>query len=158
MSCADSIKRTRLTCSLRVLRNTHRAHLPVNLGNSIRVRDIVDHDHGGHSAPRTAAIAYVRPFPLDLTLSTMSEAQRKELDAFISFFATFDLPRPVASAADLCDGAVLFDVLSIVCVLQECFNDCTISSQASTEMQNTSDHQRARRRSLQRTGSYDSDP
>lgn len=46
----------------------------------------------------------------------MSDAQRKELNAFISFFATFDLPRPIATAADLCDGAVLFEVLSLVYV------------------------------------------
>ncbi|KAI0811036.1 HOOK-domain-containing protein [Irpex lacteus] len=44
----------------------------------------------------------------------MSEAQRKELNAFISFFATFDLPRPVTTVDDLCDGAALFDVLSVV--------------------------------------------
>lgn len=44
----------------------------------------------------------------------MSEAQRKELNAFISFFATFDLPRPVTTADDLGDGAALFDVLSVV--------------------------------------------
>ena len=44
----------------------------------------------------------------------MSDAQRKELDAFFSFFATFDLTRPVASPADLCDGAALFEVLSLM--------------------------------------------
>ncbi|KAI0340691.1 HOOK-domain-containing protein [Trametopsis cervina] len=44
----------------------------------------------------------------------MSDPQRKELNAFVSFFATFDLPRPVKSTDDLCDGAAFFDVLSIV--------------------------------------------
>ncbi|KAH8102872.1 HOOK-domain-containing protein [Cristinia sonorae] len=44
----------------------------------------------------------------------MSDAQRKELNAFFSFFATFDLTRPVTSAADLCDGAALFEVLALV--------------------------------------------
>lgn len=46
----------------------------------------------------------------------MSDAQRKELDAFISFFATFDLSRPPTTVADLSDGAVLFEVLASLCV------------------------------------------
>ncbi|GBE82526.1 predicted protein [Sparassis crispa] len=44
----------------------------------------------------------------------MSDSQRKELNAFFSFFATFDLARPVTSVADLSDGAALFEVLSLV--------------------------------------------
>ncbi|KAJ3545756.1 hypothetical protein NM688_g5588 [Phlebia brevispora] len=44
----------------------------------------------------------------------MSDAQRKELDAFISFLATFNLTRPVTTVADLSDGAALFEVLSLV--------------------------------------------
>lgn len=46
----------------------------------------------------------------------MSDAlnQRKELDAFVSFLATFELTRPITTAADLCDGAALFEVLSLV--------------------------------------------
>ncbi|TFK42804.1 hypothetical protein BDQ12DRAFT_293653 [Crucibulum laeve] len=45
----------------------------------------------------------------------MSEAtQRKELEAFFNFFATFSLSRPVATASDLSDGAALFEVLSLV--------------------------------------------
>ncbi|TCD63888.1 hypothetical protein EIP91_004797 [Steccherinum ochraceum] len=44
----------------------------------------------------------------------MSDAQRKELSAFISFFATFDLTRPVTSAADLSDGAALYEVLALI--------------------------------------------
>ena len=44
----------------------------------------------------------------------MSDAQRKELSAFFAFFATFDLTRPVTSAADLCDGAALFEVLALM--------------------------------------------
>ncbi|KAI0798101.1 HOOK-domain-containing protein [Abortiporus biennis] len=44
----------------------------------------------------------------------MSDAQRKELNAFFSFFATFDLTRLVTTAADLCDGAALFEVLTFI--------------------------------------------
>ncbi|KAK7043729.1 hypothetical protein VNI00_008341 [Paramarasmius palmivorus] len=39
---------------------------------------------------------------------------RKEIDAFINFFATFELTRPVSSISDLADGAALFQVLSVV--------------------------------------------
>ncbi|KAL0947284.1 hypothetical protein HGRIS_013404 [Hohenbuehelia grisea] len=41
-------------------------------------------------------------------------AQRKELDAFIHFFSTFNLSRATSSAADLSDGTVLFEILSLV--------------------------------------------
>ncbi|KAJ7168076.1 HOOK protein-domain-containing protein [Mycena crocata] len=44
----------------------------------------------------------------------MADPQRKEIDAFFNFFATFDLARPVATISDLGDGAALFDVLSLV--------------------------------------------
>ncbi|KII88905.1 hypothetical protein PLICRDRAFT_175157 [Plicaturopsis crispa FD-325 SS-3] len=44
----------------------------------------------------------------------MSDSQRKETDAFFSFFATFALARPVTTVADLSDGAALFEVLSLV--------------------------------------------
>ncbi|KAG0705331.1 HOOK-domain-containing protein [Suillus ampliporus] len=44
----------------------------------------------------------------------MSEQERKEINAFISFFATFNLARPVTNVADLSDGAALFDVLALV--------------------------------------------
>ncbi|KAH9951485.1 HOOK-domain-containing protein [Amylocystis lapponica] len=44
----------------------------------------------------------------------MSDAQRKELNAFFSFFATFDLTRPVTTVSDLSDGAALFEILSLV--------------------------------------------
>lgn len=47
----------------------------------------------------------------------MSDAQRKELNAFLSFFATFELERPVTSAVDLSDGAALLEVLSLVYAL-----------------------------------------
>ena len=43
----------------------------------------------------------------------MSDQQR-ELDAFLAFFATFDLARRVTDVADLSDGAALFEVLSLV--------------------------------------------
>ena len=46
----------------------------------------------------------------------MSDAQREELDAFVSFLATFELARPVTTVADLADGAALFEVLSLVYV------------------------------------------
>uniref|UniRef100_A0A0W0FFT3 HOOK-domain-containing protein n=1 Tax=Moniliophthora roreri TaxID=221103 RepID=A0A0W0FFT3_MONRR len=39
---------------------------------------------------------------------------RKEIDAFINFFATFELTSPVSSISDLGDGAALFQVLSLV--------------------------------------------
>lgn len=44
---------------------------------------------------------------------------RKELDAFFHFFATFDLSRPVSTPSDLSDGAALSDILAIayVCIL-----------------------------------------
>lgn len=41
---------------------------------------------------------------------------RKELDAFFHFFATFNLSRPVTAPSDLSDGAALSDILAIVCV------------------------------------------
>ncbi|KAI8998901.1 HOOK-domain-containing protein [Trametes punicea] len=42
------------------------------------------------------------------------DSQKKELNAFFSFFATFDLSRPVTSIADLSDGAALYEILSLV--------------------------------------------
>ncbi|KAI1790752.1 HOOK-domain-containing protein [Ganoderma leucocontextum] len=42
------------------------------------------------------------------------DSQKKDLNAFLSFFATFDLTRPVTTVADLSDGAALFEILSIV--------------------------------------------
>ncbi|KAI0670658.1 hypothetical protein C8Q78DRAFT_138493 [Trametes maxima] len=42
------------------------------------------------------------------------DSQKKELNAFLSFFATFDLSRPVTTIADLSDGAALFEILSLV--------------------------------------------
>ncbi|KAJ7043316.1 HOOK protein-domain-containing protein [Mycena alexandri] len=44
----------------------------------------------------------------------MADSQRKEIDAFFNFFATFELARPVTTLSDLGDGAALFDVLSLV--------------------------------------------
>ncbi|KAI0316800.1 HOOK-domain-containing protein [Amylostereum chailletii] len=44
----------------------------------------------------------------------MSDHQRKELDAFFSFFTTFDLNRPVTTVRDLSDGAGLFEILSTI--------------------------------------------
>jgi protein HOOK3 len=45
----------------------------------------------------------------------MAESQAKELDAFLAFFSTFSLHRPVTAAADLSDGAGLLEILSIMC-------------------------------------------
>lgn len=45
----------------------------------------------------------------------MTESQNKELDAFLAYFATFNLPRDVSSAADLCDGVSLLEILSTMC-------------------------------------------
>ncbi|KAH7906479.1 HOOK-domain-containing protein [Hygrophoropsis aurantiaca] len=44
----------------------------------------------------------------------MSDLERKEIDAFFSFFATFQLARPVTTVPDLSDGAALFEVLALV--------------------------------------------
>ena len=38
----------------------------------------------------------------------------KEIEAFYNFFATFQLSRSVTSVADLTDGAIFFDILSLV--------------------------------------------
>ncbi|KAG6811875.1 hypothetical protein H0H92_005451 [Tricholoma furcatifolium] len=47
--------------------------------------------------------------------SLMVDSQeRKELAAFINFFTTFNLSRPVTSPSDLSDGAALFDILFLV--------------------------------------------
>jgi len=45
------------------------------------------------------------------------ESQRKETDAFLSFFGTFELPHPAVTVADLSDGAALLQVLTLVSVL-----------------------------------------
>jgi protein HOOK3 len=45
----------------------------------------------------------------------MSESQSKELDAFLAYFATFNLHRDVSSAADLSDGVSLLEILSTMC-------------------------------------------
>lgn len=42
------------------------------------------------------------------------ESQRKETDAFLSFFGTFELPHPAVTVADLSDGAALLQVLTLV--------------------------------------------
>lgn len=48
----------------------------------------------------------------------MSDRARleQESDAFIAFFSTFTLTKPVGSVEDLADGGALFDVLSAMCV------------------------------------------
>ena len=47
----------------------------------------------------------------------MGDKVGKELDAFIAFFGTFELSHPVAAAADLSDGTVLYQILSTMCAL-----------------------------------------
>jgi len=47
---------------------------------------------------------------------TESLQQRKEIDAFFNFFATFCLGRSVTTLSDLSDGAALFEILSLVYV------------------------------------------
>jgi protein HOOK3 len=49
-------------------------------------------------------------------MDSMTDSEHKEIDAFFSFFATFDLTRPVTTVADLGDGAALFEILSTVSV------------------------------------------
>lgn len=44
----------------------------------------------------------------------MSDVERKETDAFLNFFATFELTRPVTTVSDLSDGAALFEILSLI--------------------------------------------
>jgi len=44
-------------------------------------------------------------------------SERREIESFFNFFATFNLARPVANIQDLADGAALFEVLSIVYVV-----------------------------------------
>jgi protein HOOK3 len=46
-------------------------------------------------------------------MSELSQ-QRREIEAFFSFFSTFNLARPVSAVSDLADGAALFQVLSLV--------------------------------------------
>lgn len=45
-------------------------------------------------------------------------SERKEIEAFFHFFATFNLARPVSSIQHLADGAALFEVLSLVYVVR----------------------------------------
>ncbi|KAL0578256.1 hypothetical protein V5O48_003751 [Marasmius crinis-equi] len=44
----------------------------------------------------------------------MSDASLKETEAFVNFFATFQLTNPVSSISDLSDGVALLEVLSLV--------------------------------------------
>lgn len=42
------------------------------------------------------------------------QSQKNELEAFIHFFKTFELSRPLATVSDFSDGAVFFDILALV--------------------------------------------
>ncbi|EFI28414.1 hypothetical protein CC1G_13948 [Coprinopsis cinerea okayama7 len=44
---------------------------------------------------------------------SLETAQHNELQAFINFFTTFELSRPLNGVDDLNDGAILFDILSL---------------------------------------------
>jgi hypothetical protein len=50
----------------------------------------------------------------DGKMSSEYAQQLKEIEAFFRFFTTFQLSRPVTSAADLADGTVFFDILALV--------------------------------------------
>ena len=45
-------------------------------------------------------------------------SERREIESFFNFFATFNLARPVVTVQDLADGAALFEVLSLVYVVR----------------------------------------
>jgi len=45
---------------------------------------------------------------------SVETSRQQELDAFINFFKTFDLSRPLSNAVDLNDGTIFFDILSLV--------------------------------------------
>jgi len=47
-------------------------------------------------------------------MADAGSAARAEIDAFFSFFATFELTRAIATVADLSDGAPLLEVLALV--------------------------------------------
>lgn len=79
-------------------------------------------------------------------------SQRREIDAFFNFFATFNLARPVTTVADLADGAALFDVLSIVYVVNSASAKLITHPRPSTAMRTTSVNPRALQRSHPRTG------
>jgi hypothetical protein len=69
----------------------------------------------------TSATLYYSVSGTEVPELMADSSQRKELDAFFNFFATFELSRTVTSVGDLSDGSVLFEVLSLVCVpLQVC--------------------------------------
>lgn len=56
----------------------------------------------------------LRRQPRRRRMSSDYAQQRKEVEAFFGFFATFQLSKSVTSLADLADGAVFFEILSIV--------------------------------------------
>lgn len=42
-----------------------------------------------------------------------AQSSQRELQAFIHFFATFELSRPLNRVDDLNDGTILYDILSL---------------------------------------------
>lgn len=66
-------------------------------------------------------------------------SERKEIEAFFNFFATFNLARPVSTIQDLADGAALFEVLSLVYVVRPNYQVCppnpTLAMQATFDSQ-----------------------
>ena len=59
----------------------------------------------------------------------MTDIQRKETEAFISFFATYELSRSVTTVSDLSDGAALFEVLSLMWVVLSLFQFYPVSTE-----------------------------
>lgn len=83
-------------------------------------------------------------------------SQRKEVDAFFHFFATFDLSRPVTTIEDLSDGTVLFEVLSLVCAHSSSVS-VSEPSNLPPVMPSTSDLPKDPQHNLLTTGFYDSE-
>jgi hypothetical protein len=48
----------------------------------------------------------------------MASESSQAVEAFIHLFTTFNISRPVKTLADFSDGAVLYDILSEMCVVQ----------------------------------------
>ena len=78
-------------------------------------------------------------------------SQRREIDAFFNFFATFDLTRPATTVADLADGAALFEVLSVVYV---CLGTASDRRSLLSATKTTFDNHPALPLNLQRIGFY----
>lgn len=74
--------------------------LIISLSNFIRY-------HCCQTSLPTGTVTFNDDMPLD------SQNVEAELQAFINFFATFKLSRPLNSGDDLNDGAIFYDILSL---------------------------------------------